>query len=247
MSLKARRCAVLDIETAPDPHAVVLSRRSRSAARGSPVFGVVAASMLTFVERADGTLGRYELTTWHESEYTERDILANVDATLAGVADDGGILGTFNGVGHDLPTLRMRQLRWWLCEGDAVSRIQSGEGEHVDAMLELSGGGDARWPSLSDACASVGFSLKGPNLVGRASSLPYETEKCETDVIGTAILLHYVLAGRRKSAEPLRRGLPALGAFVRSVVGTRPHLGRFAASRLLGKDATAWGDERDAS
>jgi hypothetical protein len=53
--------------------------------------------------------------------------------------------------------------------------------------------------------------------------------------------MFYVLAARRRSRETLERGLPALGRFIRSVVPTRPHLERFALTRLLAEDANAWG------
>lgn len=70
---------------------------------------------------------------------------------------------------------------------------------------------------------------------------PYEIEKAELDVVGTTILYLYLLASRRRSGEPLRRGLPAFGDFVRQAATTRPHLERFAVSRLLAPDACAWG------
>jgi hypothetical protein len=99
---------------------------------------------------------------------------------LGAVVRDGGRVATFNGSTHDLPTLRMRQVRWWMCEADAVERIQAGEAEHMDVMLELSGGGEARWPTLVDACASVGFSLWGPNAIGRKTPVPAQTESANS-------------------------------------------------------------------
>jgi hypothetical protein len=236
-----RRGAVLDIETAQDDHAHVLSHRRGGAPRGSPIHEIVNATVLSFVEHPDGSIADFLLSSWHQPEYGEADILANVDAALAGVADDDGRVVTFNGTAHDLSTLRMREVRWWMCEVDGVERIQSGEADHMDVMLAMSGGGEGRWPTLADACASVGFSLLGPFGSGRSSPIPRVVEKFKIDVIGTAVLMHYVLVGKARSREPLQRGLPALGRFVRSVARTRPHLERFALSRLLGDDAMAWG------
>jgi Predicted 3'-5' exonuclease related to the exonuclease domain of PolB len=238
---EGRRGVVLDIETAQDDYAHTLSRRRGGAPRGSPIHEVVNASVLSFLEHADGSIDGFQLCSWNQPEYGEADILAAVDDALVGVTRDGGRVVTFNGTGHDLPTLRMRQLRWWLCDANGVERVQSGEADHMDIMLAMSGGGEGRWPTLADACASVGFSLMGPYGASRESPIPRVVEKCEIDVIGSAILMHYVLAARSRSRDPLQRGLPAFGRFVRSVATTRPHLERFALSRLLADDAMAWG------
>lgn len=241
MATCMKRCAVLDIETAPDDYAFTLSRRTRAAPRGSPIHEVINASLLTFVEAPNGRLTDFQLTSWHRAEYEERDILANLEAGLSPLIGARGRLVTFNGAGHDLPTLRRRQLRWWMCEAEAIDRFQAGDAEHLDIMLAMAGTGcEARWPTLADACASVGFSLLGPTPVGRVSTLPRETIKCELDVVGTAILMFYVLASRRRSREALENGLPSLGRFLRGLAPTRHHLSRFATSRLLSDDACAW-------
>ncbi|MDE1918564.1 MAG: hypothetical protein KGJ57_21190 [Sphingomonadales bacterium] len=236
-----RRGCVLDIETAPDRHASILAQRSKGAPTGSPLHEIVNVSVLEFVALPDGTLGEWMLNSYHRTEYAEADILANAEKALAATVEDGGIIATFNGRQFDLPMLRMRQLRWWQCAADAIPRIWAEEAEHLDLMIELSGHGLGRWPSLADACASLGFSLRGPARVGGGRTIPPETEKCELDVVGTAILLHYVLAGRRFSDEPLRRGLPAFGRFVRALAERKSHLERFALSHLLMDDAGAWG------
>ena len=217
----------------------MLARRTRGAPAGSPLHEVVNATILKFELEADGSLSLFDLSSFHRDEYAESDILLAVASALAAAADDGGIVATFNGAHFDLPVVRMRQLRWWQCEANAVARVLAGEADHVDVMLELSGNG--RWPSLADACASVGFSLAGPHRPGHASFVPKETEKCENDVVGTTILMLYALAARRCSADPLRLGLPAFGRFVRSIAAGRPHLERFALSALLADDARAWG------
>lgn len=229
---------VLDVETAPDRHAQVLARQQRGVPDGSPLHEVVAASVLSFDEREDG-FGGFALRSWHRDVHLEADVLANVEAELVGVAD-AGTLVTFNGVGHDLPTLRVRQMRWWMCDADAIPRIGGREDAHADVMLEMSMGGAGRWPSLADACASVGFSLAGPTRIGRETRIPVETEKCERDVVGTAMLFLHLLAVRRRSTEPLVRGLPALGAFLRTVAIGRPHLERLALNRTLDPGARAW-------
>jgi len=236
-----RRCCVLDVESAPDRFARVLSGRRTAVSRGSPLNEVVNVSYVGFDMAVDGSFSSLTLRSFHRAEYSEVDILGNVQDALAGVADDGGMLATFNGRAFDLPLLRLRQMRWWLCEADAVARIAGGEAEHVDVMLDMSMDDRAVRPSLEDACASLGFSLRGPTAAGRDSPIPRETERCEIDVVGTTILLLHVLATRRRSREPLRRGLPALGRMVRGLAVGRPHLERFAGSAMLREDACAWG------
>jgi hypothetical protein len=122
-----------------------------------------------------------------------------------------------------------------------VPRIDAGSCEHVDVMLDLSLGGQGRWPSLADACACMGFSLAGPSRAADECRFPLEMQKCERDVIGTAILYFFVLAARRRSNAALKSGLPALGAFLRGPESGRRHLQRFALSALLAEGATAWG------
>ena len=234
---RARRC-VLDLEVAPDRHACVLSGR-RTVPRGSPLNEIVNASVLTFEEQRKGGFGSFRIASWHRDSFEEQDLLVNVEAELAAVEVDG-VLVTFNGRAFDLPILRQRQLRWWMCEAASVAVINDDPRAHVDVMLDLSLGGVGRWPSLSDACASVGFSLKGPSTAMRPDALPYETERCERDVVATAILYFHVLSAARRSVQPLLDGLPALGAFLASVGGGGHHLQRFARSALLSARAP-WG------
>lgn len=240
----ARRGLVLDIETAPDPHALVLARRFKGVPRSSPLQAVVSASVLTFHERPGGLLCGYRLFSWHREEMSEEDILMNLHRHLEQVVDDAGTIATFNGKAHDLPVLQNRSLRWWMCDADSIDQIEAGKARHIDLMLELSAYGRARWPSLADACASVGFSLEGPVQIGRDTAIPRQTEKCELDVVGTCILLLYVLAHHSRSRKPLEQGLPALGRFLRSISSHRPHLARLAKSDLLSENAAAWGSRK---
>lgn len=241
-SATRRRCCVLDIELAPDPHARVLAGRRGSVPMSSPLNQIVNASAMTFYSDALGRLDGFDLTSFHRDEYGEADVVDNVEAILDHVRGDDGFLVTYNGIAHDLPVLRARQLRWWQCSGRGIAEFAEGQGEHIDLMIEMAGAG-GRWAALSDACASVGFSLRGPVPIGETPHLPYETEKCELDVVGTSVLMLYVLAAKARSVEPLSRGLPALGRRLRTLAAARPHLERFALSPLLQDDARAWGSE----
>ncbi|WP_326522931.1 hypothetical protein [Sphingomonas sp.] len=233
---------MLDVEAAPDRFARLLTGRRNGGAvpKGSPLNEIINVSTLEFVRGPDGVCTGYQLTSFHRDEYSEQDILANAETALTRVAE-GGLLATFNGKAYDLPLLRLRQMRWWQCESGAAEAIAGGTAEHIDVMMDLSMDGALRWASLEDACASVGFALRGPAVAGRGPALPYEVERCEVDVIGTAILLLYVMARRERSTVPLRRGLPAIGDLLRGPCAGRAHLHRFADSELLEADAMAWG------
>lgn len=230
---------VVDLETAPDRHAQILARRQRGVPRGSPLHEIVAASALTFHEH-EGAFGGFRLRSWHRDDYLETDIISNLEAELDRVADEGTLV-TFNGSGHDLPMLRMRQLRWRMVEDDAIVRIGARGDAHADVMLELSLGGEGRWPSLADGCAAIGISLAGPIPVGRDTLIPQEIQKCERDVVGTTMLFMHLLAAQRRSVDTLGAALPALGAFLRQVAAGRSHLERLALSRQLEVGSAAWG------
>jgi len=131
-----RRCCVLDVESAPDRFARVLSGRRTAVSRGSPLNEVVNVSYVGFDMAVDGSFSSLTLRSFHRAEYSEVDILGNVQDALAGVADDGGMLATFNGRAFDLPLLRLRQMRWWLCEADAVARIAGGDAQIVERVRD---------------------------------------------------------------------------------------------------------------
>lgn len=230
---------VVDLETAPDRRAQILARRQRGVPRGSPLNEVVAASVLSFDEH-DGDFAAFRLLSWHRDVHLETDILANVETELRRVRERGTLV-TFNGTAHDLPMLRMRQMRWRMFDAGSITAIGGRGDAHADVMLELSLGGEGRWPSLADGCAAIGFSLAGPVALGRDGAVPPETEKCERDVVGTAILFLHLLAAQRGSIHMLADGLSALGDFLRMSATTRPHLGRLALNPQLENGAPAWG------
>jgi hypothetical protein len=228
-SLPCGRCCVVDLETGPDRHAQRLAGRQR-VGPDSCLREIRVASVLTFDEDGSGMLLNPSLTTFDMDTHSEAGIIQNVDRAIEGCVKAGTLI-TFNGRSFDLPVLRARQLRWWLVDACASSRAADA-GRHVDVMLELSMAGRGRWPTLVDACASLGLALHGPNQVGPSSFLP-AVEKCEVDVAGTAALFLYLLAGHRRSDASLRHGLPALSRELRSLAVGRPHLATLAMSRVL--------------
>lgn len=236
----SRRSCVLDIETIPDRHGRILAGRRGAVPIGSPLHAILNVSVLTFALGRDGQVGDFDLISFHADEYIEPDILLMTEQILADVSASRGLLVTFNGRRHDLPVLRMRQLRWWQCASAGIRGFAAGEGDHMDVMATLAAGGN-RFATLADACGAVGFSIFGMTPIGRTTETPKALEKCELDVVGTAVLMLHLLAERAGSDEPLRRGMPVLGDYLRTLAGRRPHLEHFALNPLLRPDALAWG------
>lgn len=236
----AKRSCVLDIETIPDRHGRILAGRRGTVPIGSPLHAILNVSLLTFTLGQDFELANLDLVSFHADEYDEPDILRMTERVLADVANSRGLLVTFNGRRHDLPVLRMRQLRWWQCANSGIRGFAAGEGDHMDVMATLAAGG-TRFATLADACGAVGFSIFGMTQIGRTTETPKALEKCELDVVGTAVLMLHLLAERARSDVPLRRGMPVLGDYLRTVAARRPHLEHFALNPLLRPDALAWG------
>lgn len=235
-SLPCGRCCVLDLETGPDRYAQSLAGRSKVGA-DSCLREIRVATVLGFDEDGSGIPSNFSMSTFDIETHGESGIIRNVENLLAACVDAGTLI-TFNGAAFDLPVLRSRRLRWWLVDDDASMR-SAAAGRHVDVMLEFSMAGQGRWPTLVDACASVGMALHGPTRIG-PSSFPYAVEKCEADVAGTAALFLYALAGNRRSDAALRAGLPALSRYLRSVAQGRPHLTTVAMSRAMAQGGP-WG------
>lgn len=235
----SRQCCVLDIETQPDRFARILAGRKVLKA-ASPLHEIVNISALRLdIDDQDAVTGVH-LQTWNRAEYTEADILRNAGLAIDGALSSHGQLVTYNGRRFDLPMIRLRQMRWWQPSHDVLHSTRFKSDHHCDVMEELAGG-LGQMPSLVEACAMLGFALKGPMRLASESDVAPEIEKCEIDVIGTAILYLYCRADRTGRSGRLKGNLMALGSYLRAIAGRQPHLLRFGHSPLLGEDAAPWG------
>ena len=232
-------CCVIDLETAADPFARSLARRKRLT-QWSPLNEITTATAMRLDFGASGELLDIELRTWHRTGFEERDLLINLLDQIDRATKSGGQLITYNGRRFDVPLLRMRQLRWWLGGHDLLKGMVGRQSAHFDVMAEFAYG-LPQPPSLVEACAMVGFALRGPDRLYDENALPPEYEKCETDVLGTAILYLYLQADALGDAAILSRNLTRLGAGLVALGGRSPHLARFAKSPLLAADAKPWG------
>lgn len=236
---RPRHWCIVDIETRPDRFARILSGQKRLR-RSSPLHEVCAAACLDIAPGEGGGFGRIVLASWHHEDFSERDILVNVIDRLERCCSDGGAVVTYNGHRHDIPVLRLRQMRWWLGHDDLLRRLQRDRTAHFDVMREFTGS-LSQPPSLKEACAMIGVSLDGPVRAYESGRTPYELQKCQSDVIGTAILLAYLTVSAGGGNDALSMSLGKIGGALRAIENVHPHLARFAASPLLGEGATPWG------
>lgn len=130
------RICVLDIETAPD--ALSLAWAGNRGARSetpATLHAIQDASLLLANETENGIWSDFQLISVTASESGEPELLANVDATLAGVVGSEGTLVSYNGAVHDLPMLRRRAARHLMFERPGIS--PDTPLPHIDLMRDL--------------------------------------------------------------------------------------------------------------
>lgn len=229
----------LDIETRPDDLARRLAQQkgTRSTLHLREIVNV------SCLHREAAAQGKWLLRSFHRESVEEADLLENVDAILSGHVGQGGALITYNGVEHDLPVLRARQVRWWQCHRAGLLPYLEGEALHVDVFQAFTRAGRP-YGRLADACASVGIALRGPTLleVDRLE-LAREQEKGEVDVVGTAAAFFYLCADRSAAIECLAEGLAGLGQFLAHQATYSPHLRAMANNPNVAASAGPWGKQ----
>ncbi len=232
------KCTVLDIETRPDKFARVLASE-KMASRSSMLVEIANASILEFDRDQHGLVSHFCLSSFHEDEFAEADIVLNVSSSVAKSVRSGGTVVTYNGSRFDLPMLRLRQLRWWVSSNIELRSLLKRSDNHVDVMTAISMGLGSP-PKLRDACAMVGFSITGPIRLHDAKAAPAQQVKCETDVIATTILYFYLMAERSDRPDALAENLGRLGCYLRRAGKGRAHLERFGFDPLLGDEPRPW-------
>lgn len=229
---------VLDIETRPDDFALRVMGPNASA-RSVHVREVVCATTLKLKVAPDFTVSSLAMHTLDTRDLVERDLLASLDTMTAAHGSNAGWIATYNGTSHDLPALMTRQLRWWLIPSRGVAPFL--EKHHVDLARWLGHGG-YRFPSLRDACAGLGISIRPPSFLRCNIELePYEVMKCELDVLGTAVLLLYCLADQFGDQRSLANAIATFGEEAGLLAIGRPHLEAFALNPSLRRPTAPWG------
>ena len=95
---------------------------------------------------------------------------------------------------------------------------------------------------MADACASLGFSIRGAIAMSPAVDIPRQVVRCEIDVVATFILYLHASSQKRRSRMPILNSLPSFGHFLRDRALRAPHLERFAESEMFGPvSCSAWG------
>jgi len=216
---------VLDIETRPDPLALTLMRQRDGARAPAALHQLTAASLLVASMDADGAWSDMQLVSLCEPEAGERRMLIEIDEILAELFRDGGTCVTFNGMSHDLPTLRRRAARHHLFHLEGINPNRPIQ--HIDLMRRCTRGWRDDWPSLKAACAGLGIPVNHMLADPRSPGVPATQRKCETDVVCTFLLLLHELAIAYRDHAVLERGWKALAELLNP--RSHPaHLAQFA-------------------
>lgn len=218
-----RRYAVLDIETAPDPWPLA-AVPAGSAERSSHSHVVTAVALLTATRegRAAWTVDR--LHSWHRPN-GEHDILRALQRALATELGSGATLVTFNGVRHDLPTIRRRAAFHRMFGLKAWDLLLTAP--HRDLMTDGISGPKAQWASLAQTCAGLGIPTDHAFAAAANATTDVARRKCETDVCATFVLLLYTLAMETGEPADLTGGWLALRKTIARDHDLRPHLTQF--------------------
>lgn len=221
----SRLFGILDIETKPDPHAMALLRQSNADRSPLAIHRLTAASMISVWETTGGEWQDLSLVSVAEPDHSETTMLTEIDRFLLNLITNGGECVTFNGLSHDLPTLRRRASRHLLF--DLTGVFPATPMLHTDLMRRCTRGWRDDWPSLRAACAGLGIPVNHL-LAGNGGSGPSARQrKCEVDVVCTFLLLLYELSISRRTQRPIVAGWKA----VRELFGSGhppPHLAQFA-------------------
>ena len=221
---------VIDLETAPDPHATALMGSKSGSKVNAAAHQIECAAMLVAREHEDGGWGDFNLRTLCSPGTNEPDILRAIDDFLLDIGRGDGTCLTFNGVHHDFGMIRHRAARWWMFECAGIERIR--DLSHVDLMRTVTRGWRDEWPSLAAACAGLTIPVNH-RLSGAVPRFTDTERKAQVDCICTFLLTLYELSIRRRSIITLARGWTALAAHIEKHWGPEPHLMQFTRHALL--------------
>lgn len=189
-SSTSRRVCVLDIETRPrtSPPARADGQVPRGGDR-TYEHEIGHATVLTFVEDEQGAPGSLDLRSFSAAPGEDGELVDKVERAIPEPGE--GALVTFNGIGHDLPSLRYRAMADWSFECRRIEGWSAGRGDHFDLMELLSSSGAGRWPSLASACAGLSIPAKSlPARSRRGADAELLMNQC--DVMSTFLLyLHW--------------------------------------------------------
>lgn len=215
---------VIDIETAPprtlpDPSSTYRPRTSAT-------HEIAAIAALVATRQPDARWTVEGLHSWDRSRTDEFGILLGFDGRLGPLFAAGARIVTFNGLRHDLASIRRRAafhrmfaLRGWTAMLEC---------RHRDLMVDGLGGPHAQWVALRDTCNALRIPSASDFPAAAMATVDATRRKCETDACSTFVLLLYTLAMEAADERELVSGWRALAAHVRSAHARCPHLMQFA-------------------
>lgn len=224
---------VLDLETAPDPLALALTRRKAVNEMSGPLFRIVSASVLFASELAHDEWSSISIRSEHDFDASpggEERVLEKIDSWLQDVVQCDGLLITYNGVRFDLPMIARRGARHLMFHLNGVMRDPPIR--HHDLMFAGGRSVATKWHSLRHAAAGLGIPVhcqieeRGIGVANKA------VRKGEADVVATFLLFLYELAMRRGSPAPVVTGWRALGDHIRQMGPHGEHLAQYRRHQL---------------
>lgn len=214
--------AVLDIETEPDPFALSLAPRGGKGERVA-LHRLTGFSILTATETQDLDWSGFELQT--SSIADEYEMLFELDEALTAAQERGTTLVTYNGVAHDLPTIRRRRITHWLFSLPGLAGLENMA--HRDLMRDRIRGIGAAWPSLRDVCSAWGIPTDHLLVHPAAEPRSISYRKSQVDVIATFLVLAHDLSAQRQESRTVSRAWLALSEYLRRPEVRQPHLTQF--------------------
>jgi len=218
---------VLDIETAPDPHALALAglKRSKQTDDAAALHRIEDVSMLRAYEAPDGTWSEFRLSSYSAKTSTEIDVLEAIDEHLEELVHRGGALVTYNGLRHDLPVIRRRAARHLMMGAPWMTRDEIFR--HYDVMMMAPGGRLRRWSKLRDTAAGLGIPVAFQLPTRGIGTATAGIRKSQVDVVATFLVMLYDVSMRRGSEVPIRSGWQALSRYIGAMGPHGDHLAQF--------------------
>lgn len=224
---------VIDIETSPDPLAMAMfgGRRTASREASAALHRINDVSVLFATEAEDGSWRDFRVASHTAVDTCEEVLLRAIDDHLVQLRRKEGRLISYNGIAHDLPTIRRRAARHLMFDMPGLD--DDNALRHLDMMLMVPRNRRGQWSKLNEVAAGLGIPIAHELPSRGIGQATVGIRKSQVDVVMTFLVFLYELALRRRCADPVIAGWRGLGAHIRGMGPHGEHLAQFR-RHLLG-------------